>query len=240
MKTNTLKLIVTLLIFIPFSGISQAKWDFPVKPGTEEWKKFQSNEEMVRACQIPEHVLATLSTEDLMDLCLRYPLLYDVFAFSNLNAGLDKLFSDFNGMRALYQRKDVVNNLIEQYANKINSLSFLEEEKHSDLEKGFFIVSISALEILFSRLNRQENHREVLQSLVAGYEEKLRYPEKFRGIGLRTNFYSRAHVISKMDKTSAEQLAQGERNSALFSGMVDEQTFEMINQLSYQLIRIEP
>jgi len=33
----------------------------------------------------------TLSTEDLTDLCLRYPLLWDFYAFNNTNDGLDKL-----------------------------------------------------------------------------------------------------------------------------------------------------
>jgi|AGTN01.3.fsa_nt_gi hypothetical protein len=70
-------------------------WDYPVKPGTGGWRIFQSNQEKVEACQIPEEILSSLSTEDLAELYLQYPLLYDVFAFDNLNNGLEKLYNDF-------------------------------------------------------------------------------------------------------------------------------------------------
>lgn len=125
-------------------------WDYPVKPGTEEWKNFQSNEEMVNSCQIPEKVLSDLPTEELTELCLQYPLIYDVFAFDNLNSGLDKLFSDFNGISVLYQRNDVLNCIIKRYALKVQSFSFLDEI-NTDYEKGEFIVDVSLLEVLLSR-----------------------------------------------------------------------------------------
>ena len=98
-------------------------WDYSVKPGMDEWAKFQSNEEMVYACQIPENILLCLSTEDLIDLCLRYPLLTDFFVFESLNTGLDKLFSDFNGIRELYKREDVSSSLLKRYNEKIQSFS---------------------------------------------------------------------------------------------------------------------
>jgi hypothetical protein len=108
--------ILTGFVFISLAMMAQGKkitWDYPVKPGMEEWKKFESNEDMVNACQIPEKVLASLSTEELTDICLQYPLIADVFAFENLNEGLNKLFSDFNGI--LYKRADIASNLSKRY-----------------------------------------------------------------------------------------------------------------------------
>ena len=52
-------------------------WDYPVKPGMEEWRQLQSHTEMVSVCQIPEEILSSLSTEDLAELCLRYPMYTD-------------------------------------------------------------------------------------------------------------------------------------------------------------------
>jgi hypothetical protein len=142
------------LFFLPLSGSGQEKklaWDYPVKPGTEEWGKLDSNEAMVKACQIPEKILASLSTEELADICLLYPLLYDVFAFNDLNNGLDKLFSDFNGIRELYKREYLSGSLIKRYVQKVQNFSFLDEQV-SDREKGYFIISVSALEVLLSRI----------------------------------------------------------------------------------------
>jgi len=238
------KIFIICLILIPFAIDAQERelsWDYPVKPGMEEWKRFQSNEEMVKACQIPDNILSTLSTEDLTELCLRYPLLTDIFAFEDTNAGLEKLFNDFNGIRELYKRKDAPSNLEKRYVEKIQSFSYLDG-KNSDLEKGFFIISVSTLEVLLSRIEWQdsevkESSKEVLHSLVVGYEEKCKYADYFKGFGFQTNFYSRANVISKIDKLFIDRLPQKEKNATLSSGMVDEQSIQIINELSYQLIK---
>ena len=237
---NLVKLIALLILLAPFSATGQEDrpvWDYPIKPGMEEWKQLQSNEEKVNACQIPDSILSSLSTEELTNLCLKYPLLYDVFAFENLNSGLDKLLSDFNGIRELYKRKDVSIGLLKRYIEKIESLSFLEGEE-SDLEKGYFIISTSTLEVLLSQISEDKDcSKKILQSLVAGYEGKLKYADYFKGFGFRMNFYSRSHIIAKMDSSFVEQLSQKERNIAFFSGMVDEQTINLINEFSNQLIK---
>jgi hypothetical protein len=241
---KAIKIILASMLLLLSIGLNaQSKvvvWDYPVKPGTEEWKKFTSNEEMVKACQIPDKILLSISTEDLTELCLRYPLLYDVFAFDNLNNGLDKLDSDFNGIRELYKRKDVSNSLSKRYVQKVQDFSFLDG-KESDVEKGYFIISVSALEVLLSRIERQDNagkevHKAILQNLVSGYEEKSKYVEYFKGFGFRTNFYSRSHVISKLDNSNIESLPQKGKNMTLYSGMADAQSVNVIDSLSYQLI----
>jgi hypothetical protein len=212
-----------------------------VKPGTEEWKKFESNQEMVDACQIPEKVLAILRTEELTEICLRYLLIADVFAFENLNTGLAKLFNDSNGIRELYKRKDALSGLSKRYLQKVQDFSFLNG-KSSDIEKGYFIISVSVLEILLSRIewadNNEKNiHKEILQNLVFGYEGKCKYSDYFKGFGFKTNFYSRGHVIAKLDKLSIGLLPRKDKNSILLSGMADGQSVNMIDSLSYQLIK---
>jgi hypothetical protein len=216
-------------------------WDYPVKPGTEEWKKFKSHDEMVESCQIPENILSSLPTEDLAKLCLRYPLLIDIFAFNSTNYGLDKLFKEFNGIREFYEREDAPETLTGQYARKVQGFSFLER-KVSDSEKGEFIISVSVLEALLSRVEMKNDAgrkacKKILQNLVSGYEGKRRYANYFAGFGLRTNFYSRAWMIRKLDGSSIESLPQKEENAVFFSGMVDGQSANIIDSLSYQLIK---
>lgn len=216
-------------------------WDYPVKPGMEEWKKFQSNQEMVEACQIPEKVLAILSVEELTDICLQYPLIADVFAFENLNEGLAKLNDDFNGIKELYKRKDVSRSLSKRYLQKVQDFSFLEGN-NSNVEKGYFIISVSVLEVLLSRIEWPDNngrtiHKEILQNLVLGYEAKYNYLDYFKGFGLQTNFYSRSHVITKLDNSSISSLPGKDKSSILISGKADEQSVNIIDKLSYQLIK---
>ena len=217
---------------------SNAVWDYPMKPDMDEWKTFQTYEEMVKSCQIPENILFLLSTEDLTEICLQYPLLYCVFAFNFLSDGLDKMFTDFNGIRELYARKDASYSLMSRYVQKIQSFSFLDEA-HSEVDKGLFIISISALEALLSQATKHDigSHKEILQCLVDGYEAKLKYIDYFMGFGFRTNCFSRAHVITSMDKLFIDRLPEKELNLSLYSGMTDKITIDIINELSYQLIR---
>ena len=180
---NTLIILITFL-FVANQTFGQAiveKWDYPIKPGMEEWKKFQSNKEMVDACQIPEHVLQNISTNDLMILCLQYPLLFDVFAFNNKNDGLKILFADFNGIRVFCQRKDALSNLQEKYIEELNFFP-------SKLDTGYTLetvhskVQISMLELLLSYPDFHTNStmkekKEVLKSLLYGYLEKIKYSD---------------------------------------------------------------
>jgi len=65
----------------------------------------------------------------------------------------------------------------------------------------------------------------------------LKYPDCFKGSGFQTNFYSRAHIISKMETSFVERLPQKEKNGVLYSGMADEQSIRLVDELSYQLIK---
>lgn len=120
MKTKILKLsamkkiILSLLIAIPLISFVQEKvtWDYPVKPGSEEWKSFQSSTEMVEACQIPNNILHAFSTDDLLILCLRYPMFLDIHFANKIQEGLDIIIPSFNGFVELYNRKDCAKVLI--------------------------------------------------------------------------------------------------------------------------------
>jgi len=212
-------------------------WDYPVKPGMEKWKEFNLTVEMVNACQIPEAVLSKLSTDDLTEICLQYPLFICVYAVNVLNNGVENLYNEFNGIRELYSRKDAASCLIKRYIQKVQSFSFLDEE-HSDYTKGAFMNSATNLEILLSQIAQYdtENCKEILKCLVYGYEEKLKYKNYF-GYGFVTNFYSRAQVIRKMDNTFIDALPDKELNPIISSGRSDEKTFSLIDEISYKLIK---
>ena len=214
-------------------------WYYPVIPGTEEWKKLESNIEMVKACQIPENVIFCLSTEELINLCLKYPLLNDAWAFNFLDDGLDKLFNDFNGIRELYKRKDLSGNLINQYMDKIQLLSFLEDE-NSDLEKGQLMISISNLDALLSRVQLQDNAsddlKEILRNLVIGYEAISMLGIDNRYL-LQFNFFSRANVIIKINEKYLKEIPQGKSNPVFIPQGANSETADIINKISYQLIK---
>ncbi|RHJ90841.1 T9SS type A sorting domain-containing protein [Parabacteroides bouchesdurhonensis] len=103
-------LLVLAGLFISI-WIQAQVYDFPVKPGSAMWNNFETHQQMLDACQIPENVLSKMSTEDLVTTCLNYPLSIDCFAYDNEVKGVQAVSQQFNGFRELLQRPDGVSKL---------------------------------------------------------------------------------------------------------------------------------
>lgn len=217
-------------------------WDYPVKPGTDEWVNLDSYNERIKVCQIPDKILFCLSTEKLTDICLRYPFIYDVFAFNDWNAGLDNLFSTFNGIRELYKRTDVSKELLKRYQAKMHKIS-LFAETDSEPDEELFNLSICALEWLLARYTQMneatiDNCKEILQNLVVGYETENLYESKRGGLYVcSSNLFARAHVIVKICQLCIEKIPQGHNNLIFSCNYNDIETTGAIDELSYELIK---
>jgi hypothetical protein len=209
----------------------ELSWDYPIQPGMEAWFAFQTNQEMIDACQIPENILSALSTKELAAVCLQYPLLITtMFAFNIPDDGIDAVFSEFNGIRELFKRDKGATELLDVYNCQIMNCSLLDNENLSDLDKGFFICLIYTLEYLLSRAT--ENYKDVLQSLVTGYEKQSKYyPAYFSS--LSQNFFSRGHIIDKM----CNECLNEEQKNKIFGSFVLKEEMDVVNKLSYLLIK---
>lgn len=149
-------------------------WDYPVKPGSEEWEKLKNNKQKVDACQIPQNVLAQMKTKDLVEACLNYPLLRDIMAFNFLQDGINKLTENFKGFNELLIREDAAKLLILKY-QKIKPGEF--NKSWSLIQKGDYAFNIMAIEILLSQrellntLSKNEK-KELVKQLLKNFEEK--------------------------------------------------------------------
>lgn len=104
---------------MPFS-ISDT-YEYPIVPGTDEWKDLKSLTEKVQACQIPSNKLKSISTEGLLETLLTYPLILDYGAFNMQQDGFERIKSENNGFSELYGRTDFINVITERY--KLMSLN---------------------------------------------------------------------------------------------------------------------
>ena len=204
-------------------------WDYPIKPETEEWDRMTYPEQL-DACQIPEEVLTSLSTEDLTKICLQYPFLLEtLFLGSHYEQGLNSIFRNFNGIRKLFQREDVAKELLKQYRYVI--------QISPESTREFSTLKIWALELILTRYqssdDSKDNYMEIVQYLVCGYKKKLMYPEIFSN-GL--NFYARAIILLKINEKNLESIPQNGSNGVFQNGHCDELTERAINDLSCQYI----
>lgn len=149
MKKNMFVFIGFFLVFFLTSELfSQMKWDYPIKPGSAEWKKFSTHDEMIEACKIPEQVLKTMTTQDLLEAWINYPLKMDIFAFENPLAGLESQFQMSDALKALVKRNDAGKVCLDLYES-------IEPENIEKLTgsttKGKFVCDLVSYELLLAK-----------------------------------------------------------------------------------------
>lgn len=181
------KLIISFAFFISSSFLydyAQEKngvYEYPVKPGSEQWKAFTNHIEMINSCQIPNSILPNMTTEDLIQTCLNYPLYGDMFCYNYIQQGFNAVFTNFNGLQELFQRKDAGLILLKKYKNMAVD-SF--EENGSLLDKGKYASKLYSLEILIAQETilsqlQKDQKKQLIEECIKKSEEKSKYSEVY-------------------------------------------------------------
>jgi hypothetical protein len=89
-------------------------YNYPVYPGMKAWAELATGEEQVKACQVPEDVLKTMSTQAVIQALWEYPLLVNVFHRYQYRHDFESLCSTNNAFRELCTRKDAGISLLER------------------------------------------------------------------------------------------------------------------------------
>ena len=215
--------------------------DRPVKPGYWDYPVDSENRHI--ACQIPEEVLFSVSTEELTDIVLRYPNLWHPFVFNNLNTGGNVLYDEFNGIRELFKREDAAKELLKHYNCMMQDIYVFWSNPDMDpLQVGGFIMDVRVLEFLLgflvqkSEVLSKKDLKLMLQCLVCAHEKEFEcYDPNFQYPWLM-NFYVRAHVIVKMDAKYLEIIPRNPVGGP-FNNWHTQESCDIINELSYQLIK---
>lgn len=205
MKKQLIFFIVTAFCF--YEGRSQDKgipYDYPVKPGTREWRSLKSHDEMVKACQLPLNSIRSLKTSDLLQTCLTYPLSMDLMAFSNLKDGFAKTFNDFNGYQELKTRSDIGSAFLEMFS-KI-SLDEINVQPNNTL-KGNFTILVSLMEIMASDdriLSKLSSKQQISLSkkVLDNMPLKEKYSEHFGTLGKYTSAFLLANILVSREKVT--------------------------------------
>lgn len=90
--------------------------------------------ERLKNYQIPKSNLKIMTTEELIETILNYPLLVDLYAYDTYQQGFKAVSKSFNGLEELVLRKDVALKLLAKYkdmevikdATKVTSRQFLK------------------------------------------------------------------------------------------------------------------
>lgn len=116
---------------------------YPVRPGSEEWTKFESRAEKIKACQIPEFMLSRMTTEALVESVMGYPLLIDMVVRDTKREGFEAILEVFNGLQELMKRPDGLDKL-NNYSNKMDAVK--TRDKKIILKEGYIEYIFIGLE----------------------------------------------------------------------------------------------
>ena len=129
------------------------------------WQYLETNDEKWAALQIPESSLQSISTEELVEACMSYPLAPDCFFYNNVEQGVSDVISRFNGFAELKKRDDAFEKVLDFYSRKLDEIITFSNNigySFSSLEFAFyerFIISGYLVQV--DELSKCERLREL-------------------------------------------------------------------------------
>ena len=88
---------------------------FSVNLKTKEWRKYTSHEQMLKACDISSSMTKEMTTDELFNVIMEYPLLCDIFIYDSVENGIQNVRKQFRPLDELFQRKDLPQVLLNKY-----------------------------------------------------------------------------------------------------------------------------
>ena len=105
-----MKILLLLLIFVLpnfLYGQEANSWDFPIRPGSAEWKKYKEESHRIEAMQIPEEIINKMDAKEFAHTIVNFPLFGYYSAFNTPQEGFNIMFSRFNIFKKLCERNNI-------------------------------------------------------------------------------------------------------------------------------------
>jgi hypothetical protein len=233
--------VMLLMTHYSYSQEISLPYDYPVKPGTDEWKKLQNQDEMIEVCQIPETILKNLSTEALAKTCLNYPLYPQITAYNNVQSGFDKFANNFNGFAELINRSDAGLVLLQKYRS-MDPSSYPRE--WSSVKKGQFIYEYLFIEMLLAQdkiIAKLSSDRkiELAKECLKKYEGKVIEKDLFGLVGLSHTSYVMLKTLNMEDDKDYKSLHGKDEKVKAFqetANVIDIETLSKIREVTMSYI----
>ncbi len=127
---------------------------YPINPNTPEWSTMQTSDELIAACRISEDALKNMTTEEVVDAVLSFPLIIDLYAYNNLDTALKHLSTISDAYRELLTRDDAAHIL----SQALISAHSVESESTSKLPSYTIEILLSDQRLMGS--DKEANYWE--------------------------------------------------------------------------------
>ncbi len=199
MRKLVLFFILSLAVHAALSQRIHELYDYPVRPGSAEWKSARNHEELRNINQIPVHVIQKMDTQSLIGNVIRYPLIGDILIFSSFSDGIEQLKKNFFAFDSLLNRSDVIEELIPVYEgyepDKVNEL-------HDPVAIGEYMLGLSLLEFIISdriknnAITAVQKHRLSI-ALISKFKQKENLIDKYGETTLSTCLWAANQLVTE-------------------------------------------
>ena len=134
---------------------------------------------MTEAAQIPEYILNQMSTEDLVEAMLSYPLRVDLITWNTYEQGFDAVSSYFNGLQELLIREDGAQKLLEKMQS-IPVVMSTVNINHEQYMQPLYLEVLLAQPEFMNQLSEQEIEKSfaIVDNII---ESREKNPEVYGG-----------------------------------------------------------
>ncbi len=152
-----LKSLCLFLVFISFFSFIYGQGYNTIKPGTKEWSSLKTEKERFKAIQLPDKLLDTISTDELINICLNSPIYGYFSAFNSFDEGIQITINNYNGLRELLSRDNAARKLLKIYT-KMDTTGY--NNPGIKYDNKYWTLKFLFLELIFS----QESFLDFLKS----------------------------------------------------------------------------
>lgn len=179
-------------------------WDYPLKPGMEEWATLKTYKQMLDTCQIPLDILNNVNTKDLIAICLNYPMFNDYLIHDDERKGVHIMIKRFNGLRELSQREDRIPELIQTYSD-FPILTQLQKDptsKEYHLPYKLPFLELLLCDTLFLNKMNSVELEELRIIALNKYESKLQNPDVYSLFNIRKIMLLIASIMDRQNNVA--------------------------------------
>lgn len=154
----------------------EGEYTYPVTPDDEVWASM-NYAEMRDACNMPQELVDMLSTEELVNAALDYPLMLDCLLFDSYEKGIEHLKNTSNVYRELFEREDAAEALLASYADLHVNYDILisgtvkNPMEVSGYDKELVLQLLLASDEIYSSMDEYQV-TDLVETLGAKYDEK--------------------------------------------------------------------
>lgn len=195
------------------------KWDYPVKPGSEEWR-MTSYDEKVEKSQPPKELLNSWDTETLFKYCLDYPFNKVTLLFNNPNDGFKRAYEQSSVWQEFIRRKDALDIFVKYFENRPFKQLFEMKnvENFNDELFSLFFLEKLVSETDFAVYLDSSGKRKLANTILQTHQSKKNYPDEFLGFSFNSSLSALLkilesdHVVSPNDEISLAKLREMTEN----------------------------